>query len=54
MDKRLKIAAKKLSDAYRAWVTAGAEYNTLVHEMTGFTDNSYKITYNEVKSPRGK
>ncbi len=35
MNKKIEVAARRFADAYREWIMAGAEYNSLVHAMTG-------------------
>ncbi len=52
MDKKLEKAVKKLTSAYAAWVMAGAEYNTLVHEMTGNEKLNYTINFTDVTIPK--
>ena len=43
MDKRLEKAAKKMADAYRAWILANAEYNSLLG--VDYPNNAYTIKW---------
>jgi len=46
MDKRLKAAATKVHKAYRAWIEAHAEYNSLLSESNAGI--SYSISFDSL------